>query len=468
MKKLYALLLLAIFPNLASAYDALIDGIYYNLNTANKTAEVTFLKNVNYGGDNASAYIGEIVIPSTVQHEGIEYSVESIGYSAFGGCKDVVSVSIPLSVTAIGGGAFYECTGLKDLFIHHNINSIGTGILQGCSGLSSISVENGNAKYDSRNDCNAIIDTETNELIAGCMNTIIPDGITAIKHGAFDSCVGLTSISIPSSVTAIGKYAFWGCTGLTQLIFPSSVTTIDDWAFESCTNLNSVTIPNSKISFGKAPFGGCTAIASVTSEILEPYSIKDDVFPEAVYRHATLYVPLGTKELYCRFGGWSNFLKIQELSSGDAVNYLTIYDGGNGKTKLLVKYGENYTFEFEPENGWLINTLTYDGMDVTDQIDNLGRYTTPAITASATISVVYGQTQSSVRSITNNKYTVYATEGKIIIKNTDGTESVRVYSESGALLSNLLADKYKTVVNLDGNHIYIIKVGEDTYKTFVR
>ncbi|MBQ6209968.1 MAG: leucine-rich repeat protein, partial [Prevotella sp.] len=71
--------------------------------------------------------------------------------------------------------------------------------------------------YDSRNNCNAIIETSTNTLISGCKNTSIPNSVTTIGDGAFHGCSGLTSITIPNSVTTIGDGAFHGCSGLTSI-----------------------------------------------------------------------------------------------------------------------------------------------------------------------------------------------------------------------------------------------------------
>ncbi|MDY4161502.1 MAG: leucine-rich repeat protein [Prevotella sp.] len=86
-----------------------------------------------------------------------------------------------------------------------------------CSGLAEIKVANGNSVYDSRNNCNAIIETSTNTLIVGCKNTIIPESVTSIGGRAFYGCSGLTSVTIPNSVTSIGFYALSGCSGLTSV-----------------------------------------------------------------------------------------------------------------------------------------------------------------------------------------------------------------------------------------------------------
>ena len=147
----------------------------------------------------------------------IPNSVTSIGYEAFKNCTGLTSVDIPNSVTSIGYGAFDGCTGLASIVISNSVTSIGYGAFFNCPGLTSIVVESGNPKYDSRNNCNAIIETASNTLFFGCKNTIIPNSVTSIGSEAFIGCSGLTSIVIPNSVTEIGNGAFIGCTGLTDV-----------------------------------------------------------------------------------------------------------------------------------------------------------------------------------------------------------------------------------------------------------
>ena len=424
MKRNLLLILVALLPMVASAYDAKIDGIYYNF--SGNEATVTYQKQ-NY--PHTSDYSDSVVIPESVTYEGKTYSVTSIGDYAFQYCTGVTSVTIPNSVTSIGDYAFHYCSGLtsitipnsvlsigekafsgcsgltsvaipnsvtsigisafdgcnsltsvhitdlaawcnidfgyytsnpfyyadhlyldnqeiKDLVIPNSVTSIsecafygctcltsitipksvtsiGSSAFYGCSGLTSIVVESGNIVYDSRNNCNAIIETASNTLIVGCKNTIIPNSVTSIGGGgafygcrgltsitipnsvtsigssAFANCTGLTSITIPNSVTMIGNYAFRGCSGLTSvhitdlaawcniafgaasnplsdahlymngeeikdLVIPNSVTSIGDYAFQYCSGLTSVTIPNSVTSIGNSAFYGCRGLTSIT------------------------------------------------------------------------------------------------------------------------------------------------------------------------------------------------------------
>ena len=233
MKKLLSLFLLMLLPMMAEAYDAQIGRIYYDFNKDAKTATVTYYDG---GSDNQNAYSGTINIPATVEYRGVTYDVTSIGWYAFINCSDLTSVTIPNSVTSIGQYAFY-----------------------GCSGLTSIKVEAGNTVYDSRDNCNAIIKTETNELFSGCKNTVIPNSVKSIGWNAFYGCSGLTSITIPNSVTSIGDDAFEGCSGLTSITIPNSVTSIGSRAFEGCNGLTSITIPNSVTSIGYDAFRGTAA-----------------------------------------------------------------------------------------------------------------------------------------------------------------------------------------------------------------
>ena len=198
------------------------------------------------------AYIGtnaEITLPEN--YNGNNYVV---GEKAFYDCTSITSIEIPGSVTSIGSNAFYNCSGLISIEIPGSVTSIGSNALYNCSGLTSITISSVNTVYDSRNNCNAIIETATNKLIVGCNNATIPNSVTSIESHAFYNCSGLTSVTIPNSVTSIGSYAFKYCSGLTSVTIPNSVTSIGSSAFEDCSNLTSVTMGNGVTSIGRNAF----------------------------------------------------------------------------------------------------------------------------------------------------------------------------------------------------------------------
>ena len=332
----------------------------------------------NYMYDKNIKYSGNIVIPESVEYEGVSYpvttigeaafnncselesitipnSVKTIGKSAFMGCSGLTSITIPNSVTSIGSYAFDDCTSLNSLIIGNSVTTIGidpftnctsltsviipnsvtdiesglfigcnnlnkiefhnkiigydrngfetfsglpslseivigkevtsiTGSFSRCPNLATITVEEGNPTYDSRNNCNAIIESSSNKLIIGGLNTSIPNSVTSIGDVAFATrsgltsisipnsvtylsgfsyCTGLTSIEIPNSVTTIGGDAFRGCSGLTSITMPNSIKVLEYGAFRDCTGLTSITIPNSVTSIGNWAFDGCSGLSSV-------------------------------------------------------------------------------------------------------------------------------------------------------------------------------------------------------------
>ena len=192
--------------------------------------------------------------------------VTSIGNAAFEDCSGLIELTLPNSVTSIGNAAFYGCTGLTELILPNSVTSIGYGAFSGCSGLEKITVGRGNKRYDSWGNCNSIIETETNTLIAGCKNSVIPNSVTSIGDGAFWGCTGLTELILPNGVTSIGKDAFSGCSGMTELTLPNSVTSIGDFAFRGCTGLTELILPNSVRSIGDFAFSYCSGLEKITVE----------------------------------------------------------------------------------------------------------------------------------------------------------------------------------------------------------
>ena len=276
--------------------EEIIDDINYRLYDHNLTAEV-----INKNG----GYEGDIIIPEIVVFNEATYRVTSIASWAFRGCQSLTSITIPDSVTSIGGGAFDNCDSLEQkptqqieideltyqllmhnhqaeliiytgdaetvaipseitfegvsyrvtsigynvfaycgylytIFIPESVTSIDSAI-ECCFNLHQIVVAEGNTVYDSRENCNAIIETATNTLIRGCENSTIPDSVTSIDDRAFADCSWRESIVIPDGVTSIGEKAFYGCKSLTSIIIPNSVESIGDGAFHDCWELTDIT-----------------------------------------------------------------------------------------------------------------------------------------------------------------------------------------------------------------------------------
>ena len=201
----------------------------------------------------------EIVMPK---------KLNKIDSEAFQGCSCLTKLTLPDSVARIDGLAFCGCSGLTELTLPNSVKSIGDGAFADCSGLEKITVESGNSRYDSRDNCNSIIDKKTNTLIAGCKNSVIPN-----------------------SMTSIGYYAFYGCSGLTELTLPASVASIGDGAFICCSDLSKI-----------------TSLAEI------PPMCGFKVFNGVNKTNCELIVPEGSVAAYTRAEDWNKFSNIRGFS----------------------------------------------------------------------------------------------------------------------------------------------------------
>ena len=315
----------------SSNQEGKTDSIYYTIDDDKKEASVTYSGSKNmilYPREHT--YSGDITIPSTITYNGITYTVTSIGDKAFYDAKKLHSVTMPNTITSIGSSAFYACSKLKyvklsealtsigpDAFsscdslssiilpntltsignrafsycqrltsitIPRSVTSIGTGLFMN-SNITSITIDKGNPVYDSRNDCNAIIETKTNKLIIGCATTTIPNDVTSIGEMAFLGCPKINTIAIPESVTKIeddafscsditsltlpqtikhiGASAFQRCSKLESITIPMGVKIIKERTFQECAELTNITIPDSITSIEGSAFEGCTALTSI-------------------------------------------------------------------------------------------------------------------------------------------------------------------------------------------------------------
>ena len=321
---LFSLILSVVFSTSASAlaYDVEIEGIYYNLNSEDKTAVVI---------SGEEKYSGEVVIRSSITVEGKEYTVTSIGKKAFNECYGLTSVTIPNSVKSIGSSAFAWCIDLTSVTIPNSVTSIGNSAFLDCSGLTSVTIPNSVTS----------IGRETFAWCSGLTSVTIPNSVTSIGQDAFSYCSGLTSVTIPNSVTSIGDWAFQGCSGLTSVTIPNSVTSIGSDAFFGCSGLTSVTIPNSVTSIGRYAFADCSSLTSVTipnsvtsireyafrycSKLEDVYCYAEkapstyaSAFEGSYIEYSTLHVPGSSLSSYKTKAPWSGFGTIKALEGTEA------------------------------------------------------------------------------------------------------------------------------------------------------
>ena len=529
MKRHLLLLLVALLPILANAYDAEIDGIYYNF--SGDKAVVTYQKYEDYSF--ISDYFGTIVIPESVTYSGKTYSVTSIGEYAFRDCSSLTSITIPNSVTSIGFQAFAYCSSLTSIIIPNSVTSIDPEAFSYCSGLTSVTIPesvtsiggsafSGTAWYNNQPD-GLVYAGKVAYKYKGTMpngtQITIEDGTLGIADYAFEDCSSLTSITLPSSVISIGYCAFENCSGLTSITIPSSVTSIDDGAFSNCSSLTSITIPESVTSIGDGLFYGCNKLLSLTLNCptvrrlfrkttpsitvitlgKNVTLIEDDAFENCyrlttiyslnpipptcaglstfecstnyvrdkydVYNYATLHVPMGSKEAYSSAYEWRYFNKIKEDMEMNGQMYyttLSVNQAGDGYVKHYVKADEPYTLFIGSEVGMRINTVLFNGEDVTDRLVD-GYYTTPVITRPSKIFVSFELDPDGISyTPANDNLHVYGTEGSLYVSGLEEPQRMSVYTLDGKLTSTQTIEGDTKLKLNEG--IYIIKVGERTFK----
>lgn len=275
--------------------------------------------------------ISEVELPSTLL---------SIGEQAFYYCEFLSSVTGGENVEEIGNSAFYGTDWLNNLpdgdiyigkvFLKHkgkestevvikqwtkticndaigsSTNPMSVTIPKSVSrierpfssgaNINRIVVEEGNKTYDSRKDCNAIIETSTNKLIAGCNGTVVPN-----------------------TIKVIGSYAFYAGRNLSKLVIPNSVDTLQNYALREMTGLRTLTIGSGVKSIGSKVLFYSNKVSAIHSLIREPFDIDDNVFENDLYSKAKLYVPIGTKAKYLAAKGWKEFTTIVEIGDNELM-----------------------------------------------------------------------------------------------------------------------------------------------------
>ena len=255
--------------------------LVYSYNDEDHTAEV--IKNDN------GKYKGDVNIPATVEHNGENYTVTTINDDAFADCTTLRSITIPATVTELSGWGF-----------------------RNCASLEQITVSNKNPRFNSNNNCNAIIETGENKLIVGSLWTVIPESITRIGADAFWGRWGLETINIPNSVKEIGSHAFSWCF-LNEITLPSELEVLEEGAFAS-TDLQSIILPASLKTIGKEAFNDCPQLTNVTVQNTVPLELDGgETFSNRA--NATLYLPAGAKKAYKAAPIWKEFKETSTTAS---------------------------------------------------------------------------------------------------------------------------------------------------------
>ena len=275
---------------------------------------------------------GTLTIPATVTNESTEYSVTSIGSSAFSRCSQLTAVTIPEGVATIGSSAFESCSSLTAVTIPASVTNIGSWVFDYCSALTAIHVAEGNTAYSSEDGvlfnkdkttlvCYPIGKTETTYTVPATVTTIetsafedctaltqvtLPEGLTNISNMSFEGCAALAQINLPNSLTSIANRAFYGCTSLTEVTLPDGLTKIEFYTFYDCSALEKVTLPEGITYIGNEAFKNCSALTEMTVLATTPPTLGTDVFLN-VSRTIPVYVPAASLAAYQAAAVWNEF-----------------------------------------------------------------------------------------------------------------------------------------------------------------
>lgn len=355
-------------------------------------------------------------------------------------CKTgLKSVVVPSSVTEISDVAFCDNPGITAVVLPRTVSKV-SARNPFCYNpqVTSMSVEEGNPTYDSREGCNGIIETRSNTIVAGCKATRIPSSVTRIGRSAFNNCRDMASIQLPAGVTSIGKYSFYTCEALRSFTFPSTLSEMADSAFWKTTGLD-----------------------SVVSYVQKPADIDESNFEPATYGKATLYVPAGTKSLYRAAKGWRNFANIEEMDAfvADGISYTVLADGTVEVSAPLEQtpYGSSLVVPAKVVSG--VNEYTVSSVSAEAVEGGVTFLSVPASVSTESLAVsgnrvatVGESLQVVVRNEAEGSALVYGGKGVIRI---EGSEAeAKVMNLGGVVLKSTT----KRVIPM-AQGIYLVKVG---------
>lgn len=420
LSKIFSLLFLFVLNgHIAYPYDFEVNGIYYDYDSSNQAAIVTFRS--SFSSD--EKYSGNLDVPVSVSYNGRTLPVLSIGNDAFRSCTELESVSLPSGLTTIGWNAFNGCTKITKIIIPETVTSIGRSAFEGCTAMSEL---------------------------------IIPDNVKYIQEETFRGCTNLTSVLLPINLSHIDVYAFEGCSQLQSVRIPAATTFIEQGAFSGCEHLETLVFEDNtekielRVDYLHGPFSDCKLRAiylgrpvnsfpystpclnvsqaetiSIGSNFKSSslfyncntlstiYSFSENPegasfsFSNQTYLNSTLYVPIGTKDRYLGAEGWKNFFNIQEMD---------VKDMWNGDVK--------------PTNG----------------------------------------DENGINQVRANAVIIQSNNGILNISGADDGTSIDIYTTSGVIVGSAKASSSSTVINtgLKNGEIAIVKIGNKSVKVVMR
>lgn len=503
-KNLALLMLLLLVGQQAFSYDFEVNGIYYDYDSSNQAAIVTFRS--PFSSD--EKYSGNLDIPVSVSYNGRTLPVLSIGKDAFRSCTELESVSLPNGLTRIDWYAFNGCTKISKIIIPETVTDIGRNAFEGCSTMSEIDIPD-NVTY---------IQEETFKGCANLTSVLLPVNLRYINVRAFEGCSQLQYIRIPAATTFIDEDAFSGCKHLETLVFEDNIEKIElrvnylYGPFNKC-NLKAIYLGRPVNSFpyntpcldvsqvelisigsnfkSSSLFNDCNTLSTIYSFSENP---KESLFSfsNKTYLNSTLYIPIGTKDRYFEVEGWKNFFNIQEMDVNDMWDGKGEPSTGDETKEKCEKPIIRYT------NGKLLFESATEGAICQSAItdSDIASYSGNEIQLSATYNIsVYASKEgfdnsdvvtatlcwidedpktegieSGVAQVRANAVLIQSHDGMVSVEGVNDGMDIAVYDTSGQMVgSGKVHSNYSSIAtNLKRGSVAIVRIGDKSVKIVMK
>ena len=467
--------------------------------------------------------IGEFAFDGCISLSGnipLSASVTSIGASAFGSCGSLTgTLTIPLGITVINNNTFANCSNLTgNLIIPNSVSTIGNAAFSGCRGFTgSLTIPNTVTS----------LGTSAFQGCSGFNGTLtLPNTLTSVSDYAFESCSQLIAkVEIPLSVMSIGISSFRNCAKITELSVGKNLSKIDDYALSRCSSLVKISVPRTTPptinanTFAEIPKESCTInvptgaslnyqIANywsafinfveilssdnytVTVSIVAGGSVKENNItlgngsvltaaigstktftfaPNAGYAVAT--VTYGGVDVTSQLVNYQYTTPAINANATLVVTFkktqylLSIKSAESGVVNLLCEFGATPSFNFTAFSGWKVNTLLYNGVDITNSLTN-GVYTVPAVSADALLTVSFEQTNAlQVPSLSNVK--VYTHSDEIIVEGSIAGETISLFNINGKQITSLKSQGERIAIPAQKDRVYLVKTEGRIFKVML-